>query len=85
MVKLNIKISIRVYSKREMQGTNYFLEMYKQEPQEVQESIRQYIAEMGTLEKKACEIAKDHLGTSFHLLKSNGYIDWCKKKQSEKK
>lgn len=52
---------------------------------QVQESVQQYMHEMGELEKKAYNIAREHLGTSFNILKSNGYIEWCKKKECEKK
>ena len=55
------------------------LELYKNESPEKMEKLKQYISEMDTLEKKACEIARDHLGTSFNIFKSNGYIEWCKK------
>jgi hypothetical protein len=34
---------------------------------------------MGDTEKKAYLIAKEHLGSSFNICKSNGYKDWKKK------
>ena len=49
------------------------------------ESIGEYddeeIAYLNTLdvkEKQAFHIAKSHLGNTFHLKKSNGFIDWKK-------
>lgn len=33
-----------------------------------------YIDSLNEKEKKAYEIAKSHLGSTFHLKKSNGYI-----------
>ena len=33
-------------------------------------------------EKKTLEIAKDHLGTSFNIKKSIGYITWKTKKEN---
>jgi len=32
-------------------------------------------------EKKAYEIAVHHLGTSFNIYRSNGFISWKKSKQ----
>jgi len=37
-----------------------------------------YIDSLNEKEKKAYEIAKSHLGTTFHLMKSNGFIQWKK-------
>lgn len=48
---------------------------------DTQTSLSEYMAEMDELQKKAYNIAKEHLGTSFNVLKSNGYIEWCKKKK----
>ena len=36
----------------------------------------QYIESLSTKEKKAYLIARDHLGTSFHLEKSVGFLAW---------
>lgn len=44
----------------------------------VQQSILSYIKTLGTVEKKAFVIAKKHLGTSFHILRSTGYQEWKK-------
>jgi hypothetical protein len=41
--------------------------------------IYNYLKNMGDTEKKAYLIAKDHLGSSFNICKSNGYKDWKKK------
>jgi hypothetical protein len=38
-----------------------------------------YISQLNEQERKAYEIAKAHLGTSFNILKSNGYLEWVKK------
>jgi hypothetical protein len=38
--------------------------------------LSEYLKEMDELEKKAMQIASDHLGSSFNLLKSNGFIKW---------
>lgn len=44
------------------------------------ENMRKYLDQMTEQEKKAYLIALNHLGTSFNIYKSNGYIEWCKKK-----
>ena len=46
--------------------------------QSQEELVEQYLQEMGPLEKQAYEIAKSHLGTSFNIIKSNGFIQWKK-------
>ena len=42
--------------------------------------IYNYLKNMGDVEKKAYLIAKEHLGTSFNLKKSNGFLKWISKK-----
>lgn len=44
--------------------------------EEEQESVSKYLEQLGEKERKACQIAKDHLGSSFNILKSIGYIEW---------
>ena len=51
--------------------------------EKVDKQIEQYIAQLDANQLKAHAIAKSHLGTSFNLKKSNGFIEWIKK-QSEK-
>jgi len=46
-------------------------------------NIQQYLEQLDELQKKAHYIAKQHLGTSYNISKSNGYIAWMKK-QSQK-
>jgi hypothetical protein len=41
--------------------------------------IYNYLKNMGDVEKKAYLIAKEHLGSSFNICKSNGYKEWKKK------
>lgn len=45
---------------------------------ETQSSIIEYITHLSDLEKKAYKIAYNHLGSSFNVVKSNGYNDWLK-------
>lgn len=43
--------------------------------------IEMYIQSLDEMEAKTFEIARSHLGTSFNIKKSIGFIQW-KKKQS---
>jgi hypothetical protein len=43
------------------------------------QSIIQYLKQLNTIERKAYSIGKQHLGSSFNVVKSNGYINWKKK------
>lgn len=45
----------------------------------------QYLKTLTEKEMKAYEIAKDHLGSSFELEKSVGYLKWLSKQQSPEK
>jgi transcriptional regulator CtsR len=37
--------------------------------------VEQYLHAMTPLERQAYEIARSHLGTSFNIVKSNGFIN----------
>jgi len=45
---------------------------------EKQTEVYNYLTQMSPSQKKAYLIAQDHLGTSFNILKSNGFIEWKK-------
>jgi hypothetical protein len=45
---------------------------------DLQESIKNYLNQLDIIEKKAYIIGKQHLGTSYNIIKSNGYINWQK-------
>ena len=45
---------------------------------ETQQSILLYLSSLNEIQTKAYLIAKDHLGSSFNVVKSNGYINWLK-------
>ena len=47
-------------------------------PLEKQTEVQNYLIQMSDSQKKAYLIAQDHLGTSFNILKSNGFIEWKK-------
>jgi hypothetical protein len=46
--------------------------------QNTQESIVNYLKQLDTIEKQAYNIGKVHLGSSFNVIKSNGYLNWKK-------
>ena len=48
---------------------------------ELQSSVIEYITQLSDIEKKAYKIAQIHLGSSFNVVKSNGYNTWLKTKK----
>jgi hypothetical protein len=42
--------------------------------------IEEYISQLTEVEKIAYEIAKEHLGSSFNIKRSNGFNEWLKNK-----
>jgi len=50
--------------------------LVKTYPIEKQREIFNYLSEMDELNKKAYEIAFDHLGSSFNIFRSNGFKEW---------
>jgi hypothetical protein len=51
-----------------------------EENEENQKNILEYLKTMDEKKLKAYNIAFNHLGSSFNILKSNGYKDWAKNK-----
>ena len=49
---------------------------------EKQREIFTYLNEMNEQQKKTYEIALNHLGTSFDIYRSNGFISWKRDKES---
>ena len=47
-------------------------------------NMEEYIKNFNEKEKKAYEIAKNHLKSSFNIEKSVGYINYTNSKQSKK-
>lgn len=47
---------------------------------EIQKEIFEYLSQMDTMHIKSYLIAKDHLGSSFNIYKSNGFKEWKKTK-----
>jgi len=58
--------------------TVYIPENISKYPLEVQGSIIKYIDQLTDKENIAYLIAKEHLGTSFDISKSIGYLTWKK-------
>lgn len=44
----------------------------------IKESLIKYLKHLSPIERQAYTIGKQHLGSSFNVLKSNGYISWKK-------
>ncbi len=49
---------------------------------EEQTNAIQYLVQLTPIEKKACAIAKEHLETSYDILRSNGFVDWITEKNA---
>ena len=43
------------------------------------ELVEIYMDQLEPIQRKALDIAKNHLGTSFNISKSNGFVEWKKK------
>lgn len=70
----NNKSNISFYIK---ENNDYNTEI--QELSEIDILVLEYIETLTEDEKKAMNIAKQHLETSFCIEKSNGFINWKKK------
>jgi hypothetical protein len=49
-------------------------------PKEYQQEVYNYLFQLDEHNRQAYLIAYNHLGTSFNILKSNGYKEWINKK-----
>ncbi len=45
-------------------------------PTEQQQNIQTYLSSLSELEQRVCDIAKDHLKSSFDLSRSSGFVAW---------
>lgn len=45
----------------------------------------EYLKSMSEKERRAYEIAKEHMGCLLNLKKTNGYLKWIEKKKSDEK
>lgn len=58
-------------------------EIIENSPVEWREKIKSYFESMNDLQKQTFLIAKNHLGTSFTIYKSNGFVDYEKQLQTK--
>ena len=49
-------------------------------PIEQQREVFEYLSSLDDINRKAYEIAYDHLGTSFSITRSNGFKEWLQHK-----
>lgn len=54
-------------------------------PEDKQREIYEYLSGLDDINRKAYEIAFDHLGTSFNIARSNGFKEWQHSKNSVSK
>ena len=45
---------------------------------ELKKQVLNYLNSLDEKDKIACTIAMEHLGTSFNIVRSNGFTDWQK-------
>ena len=45
---------------------------------EQEQALKSYYEQLTPFEQRTCNIARDHLGSSFDLARSNGFIRWLK-------
>jgi hypothetical protein len=51
-------------------------------PPELKAAIKAYVSQLEEDEKKVLAIAQEHLGTSFDMAKSIGFLEWHKKNKA---
>ncbi len=56
------------------------LSLFNKYDEQLRLQICEYLSQLNPIERRAYKIAKEHLGTSFNLVKSNGFCDWLKDK-----
>jgi hypothetical protein len=47
-------------------------------PEDLSEKMNLYLSQLNDTQLMAFRVAKRHLGSSFNLAKSNGFIEWSK-------
>jgi hypothetical protein len=62
--------------------TELLPEHFEKYETKIQDSILKYLQQLDPIEHLAYKIGKTHLGSSYNILKSNGYIDWIKKNKT---
>jgi hypothetical protein len=51
-------------------------DIIKKYPLEKQQEIFDYLTKLNDYDRKAYEIASEHLGSSFNIYRSNGFKEW---------
>ena len=59
-------------------------DIIKNSPIEIQREVFEYLNDMTKLEKEGFKIAFSHLGSSFDILRSNGFKKWKQSKTLSK-
>lgn len=62
--------------------TIIIMDNHQKQTQEMQMLVQEYIQSMSEKERKAYEIAKDHLGMSYQEEKSIAFLNYCKTKDA---
>ena len=44
----------------------------------IDEQLQAYYKQLTPFEQRTCDIARDHLGSSFDLARSNGFLRWIR-------
>lgn len=57
-------------------------EVVKTYPHDLQQDIFHYLQSLDDLNRQAYHIAFHHLGTSFSVSRSNGFLEWKKAQQA---
>jgi len=48
---------------------------------EENKELQAYYEQLTPFEQRTCDIAREHLGSSFDLARSNGFLRWLSKKR----
>ena len=71
-----------IYNKMEKSSTQIKpLVIKKPVSETADDDIQQYLSELSEIHKDAVKIAEDHLGSSFDIIKSNGFKEWLARKK----
>jgi len=57
-------------------------DLIKKYPIEQQKLIFEYLSQMDEHDRKAYDIADNHLGSSFNIVRSNGFKQWLSSKSN---
>jgi hypothetical protein len=72
------QMQMRISSSNDLSIMNNSTIMIENEDMEL-DLVTLYLTSISLKEFKAYEIAKSHLGTSFDIERSNGFLEWKKK------